>query len=222
MQNKDGSVKNALESSNMPIWVTSQFLVLMSFLGEKAAAKKAADFIIAYKPLTFGRFEEVDQDNSIPGMSWTTNSFSWVEPTAWALIALKKAGFNNHKRVAELQSLLVDRLIPEKGWNLGNRMVFNAELLPFFDTTAVALIATYDEDMPKEKKAIYEFISKEVLKTQSIYALAIVILCLKQARIDFTLQQNKIISLIKDTKINHLNSFHLGLAGLAISKKEVF
>ncbi len=222
LQSDDGSVKTSEISSRMPVWATSQFLFVMQYLGETEAAGKAADFIINFKPLTFERFEEVEQDNSIPGMSWTKNAFSWVEPTAWALIALKKAGYKDHPRVAQLNSLLADRLIPEKGWNLGNRMVFSAELLPFFDTTAISLIATFTGKIADEKKLIYDLMGEQVLKTESIYALAVVALCLKQAGIDFTLQKNKLINLVRATNIKYLNSFHLGLAGLAISEKEVF
>jgi hypothetical protein len=85
------------------------------------------------------------QNNQLQGWSWIAGTFSWVEPTAWALLALKKraaAGQPVDKaRVNEAQALLVDRCCENGGWNYGNANMLGKELRPYVPTTAVAVLA---------------------------------------------------------------------------------
>ena len=70
------------------------------------------------------------QDNSLQGWSWIPQTFSWVEPTGWALLALKKwsrvsGGAIDADRVAVAEKLLVDRACAQGGWNYGNSNMKN-------------------------------------------------------------------------------------------------
>ena len=93
---------------------------------------------------------EIAQDNSLQGWSWNEGTFSWVEPTAWALLALKRARRASPPnaaaaaRVAEGERLLVDRCCREGGWNFGNANVMQQDLRPYVPTSALALIAMQD------------------------------------------------------------------------------
>ena len=78
------------------------------------------------------------------GWPWVANTFGWVEPTAWALLALALAGKSDHPRAVEGRRLLEDRCLPEGGWNYGNKIVFKNTLMPFWDTTALATLALGD------------------------------------------------------------------------------
>lgn len=83
----------------------------------------------------------VGHDTSIRGWPWVTNTHSWVEPTAIALLALQVTGYGGHERAQEATRLLLDRQLPRGGWNYGNTFVFDTELHPLPESTGVALSA---------------------------------------------------------------------------------
>jgi hypothetical protein len=80
-------------------------------------------------------------DTAIHGWPWVAETHSWVEPTALALCALIVAGEKNHPRVNEGAAMLLDRQLPQRGWNYGNSLVFGQELHPMPDATGLALQA---------------------------------------------------------------------------------
>jgi hypothetical protein len=87
--------------------------------------------------------KEVDapaaHDPSLKGWSWIAGTHSWVEPTGLAMMALKIAGFGRQARVQEAARLLLDRQLPQGGWNYGNTLVFDQELRPMPLSTGIAL-----------------------------------------------------------------------------------
>lgn len=84
-------------------------------------------------------------DPAIPGWPWVEATHSWVEPTAWALIALKASGYGEHPRARQAAALLVDRLLPGGGCNYGNTVVLGRELRPHVQPTGLALLALRHE-----------------------------------------------------------------------------
>ncbi|MFO0837718.1 MAG: hypothetical protein U1D55_04265 [Phycisphaerae bacterium] len=84
-------------------------------------------------------------DTSLTGWFWVENTHSWVEPTAYAILALRAAGQGQHARVREGVRLLLDRALDDGGWNYGNRRVLGNELRPFPATSGVALTALAGE-----------------------------------------------------------------------------
>ncbi|MBX9580515.1 MAG: DUF362 domain-containing protein [Gemmataceae bacterium] len=83
----------------------------------------------------------VDIDLSIRGWGWAEENFAWVEPTAWACLALRRAGFGDHPRVREGLRLLIDRAFDSGGANYGNRVVLGRPTEPIPGPTAVMLLA---------------------------------------------------------------------------------
>jgi hypothetical protein len=80
------------------------------------------------------------------GWSWVPSSFSWVEPTSYALIALKKqrarlAGTNVEERIRQADAMIYDRMCTGGGWNYGNSKVLDYALWPYPDITAPIAIA---------------------------------------------------------------------------------
>ena len=61
------------------------------------------------------------------------------------MMALKIAGYGDHKRVKEATRLLLDRQLPQGGWNYGNTLVFDQELRPMPLSTGVVLNALKDQ-----------------------------------------------------------------------------
>jgi hypothetical protein len=99
---------------------------------------------LAFEPSPINR-----QDNTIQGWSWIDDTFSWVEPTAWCLLALKRCTERSPLgidpvRIRDAERLLVDRSCTGGGWNYGNANMLGKELEPYVPTTAVALLALRD------------------------------------------------------------------------------
>jgi len=90
------------------------------------------------------------QDNALQGWPWIADTFSWLEPTAWGLLALKKArrmGLTSQAaeaRIAEADRLLINRVCNPGGWNFGNANVMSQDLRPYVPTTALGLLAMQD------------------------------------------------------------------------------
>jgi uncharacterized protein (DUF362 family) len=95
-----------------------------------------------------------DIDSRLVGWPWAENNFSWVEPTSWAVLALRRAGRGEHPRVLEGQKLLLDRTLPEGGLNYGNRRIFGVPLEPIPGPTALALLALQGSDDPRVGRSV--------------------------------------------------------------------
>jgi hypothetical protein len=87
------------------------------------------------------------QDNGIQGWAWIDGSFSWVEPTCWCALALKKTALPSpdvRARISEAERLLADRCCKAGGWNYGNSNMLGQDLRPYVPTTALGLLALQD------------------------------------------------------------------------------
>jgi hypothetical protein len=84
-------------------------------------------------------------DAMLVGWPWAEGTHSWVEPTAFAVIALKAVGLGDHERTREAVRLLRDRLFASGGCNYGNTVVLRQKLRPHLLPTALALLALWQE-----------------------------------------------------------------------------
>lgn len=91
----------------------------------------------------------MDIDSERVGWPWAEGTFAWVEPTSWAVLALRAAGFGNHSRVIEGVKLLLDRAFDSGGVNYGNRRVLGAMTEPIPGPTAQMLLAIQGHDEPR-------------------------------------------------------------------------
>jgi hypothetical protein len=160
-QRDDGSWSLNDEASKQSSWTTPlAVLALLSFQNQTQRTSRAVKWILAeegMKPgwlasllfrLSLGR-KTVELDPYLSGWSWTPGAFSWVEPTSYCLMALKKSrplldATNAELRIQQGEALLYDRMCEKGGWNYGNSKVFGEALWPYPDVTAVALIALQD------------------------------------------------------------------------------
>lgn len=93
--------------------------------------------------------EVIELDPGIPGWPWVDGTFSWVEPTALATLALRAALARGtvadvktvNGRLRDAARWFLDRMSPGGGWNYGNRRVLGQDVEPYPDTTAWALLA---------------------------------------------------------------------------------
>ena len=110
---------------------------------------------------------------------WNNGNYSWVAPTSIALLALKANGLQKESRLHGAVEMLLQRQLAHGGWNYGNTVVFNAELLPLPDTTGMALCALAGL-VEKEKVALsLSYLQDSLKKTDSPLAVAWGILALK-------------------------------------------
>ena len=140
-----------------PSWVTSiAGLLLRTDPATRNAAVGAARWLLENEGLrpglvgrlrrrAFGFAGPVDVDVDVVGWGWLPNTFSWVEPTACAALLLRSLRAelgprSIDERMEEVRALYADRECAGGGWNYGNRAVFDANLPPIPDSTAVALI----------------------------------------------------------------------------------
>ena len=101
-QNQDGSwpLNDAAKEGS---WTSGLAIIALSAFPEhQEAVRRAARWLLLQegsKPgllaqiilLVTGKSNINDLNKDLIGWSWVPNSFSWVEPTSYALIALKKA-----------------------------------------------------------------------------------------------------------------------------------
>ena len=105
--------------------------------------KRAVDFLLH----TSGRHwkRKLDSpgvhDTSLKGWPWVENTYSWVEPTALSVIALRATRNEKHPRAIEAIKMLMDRQMPKGGWNYGNIKVFGDELHSMPGPSGIALQA---------------------------------------------------------------------------------
>jgi hypothetical protein len=92
----------------------------------------------------------IGHDTSIPGWPWVEGTHSWLEPTAMAVLALRREGQGEHVRVRQGIRMICDRALPGGAWNFGNRATFGAIYPPQLASTGFALLALTGEDTAGE------------------------------------------------------------------------
>ncbi len=126
-------------------WPTALVLFTRAALGdppEQLAPVARALLAIRGRHADLKDDEDVnDVDGMLVGWPWAEGNFSWVEPTAWACLALRRVGQGDHPRVAEGQKLLLDRVLETGGLNYGNRRIFGVTLEPIPTPTSLSLLA---------------------------------------------------------------------------------
>jgi hypothetical protein len=93
-----------------------------------------------------GRPPIVSSDDTLVGWPWLEGTYSWVEPTSYAIVALEAVrgalpAADVAGRIDEGRRMLRDRVCPDGGWNYGNAAVYGQGLWGYPDTTALALLA---------------------------------------------------------------------------------
>jgi uncharacterized protein (DUF362 family) len=163
-------------------WPTALGLFTLAELGEPVSRLETiARALLALRGLPAemcGEGEINDIDGTILGWPWAEGNFSWVEPTSWACLALRRVGQGNHPRVREGQRLLLNRVLATGGVNYGNRRIFGITLEPIPTPTALALLAlqgiTGDERITRS----LDYLRNHALSADDVEHLAWAILAL--------------------------------------------
>lgn len=153
VQNSDGSVLPSASPTSPqaePGWPTGWAVLAATAAGRMNPIRSGARAFDADRAIRWilqtagdpatGTNENVQKSDRL-GWPWINGTFSWVEPTAIHVVALKACGFANHSRVRDAIAMLVDRLLPHGGCNYGNTIVLGQELRPHVQPTGLAMLA---------------------------------------------------------------------------------
>lgn len=158
----------------------------MRALGSSATAPVLARLSTGLIELKGVRLAQIDprQDSTLQGWPWVRDTFSWVEPTAWCLLALKqtaRAGGSASAaaREDEAEKLLANRMCTGGGWNFGNATALGQDLRAYVPTTAVALLALQDRRNRPDVQQSFEWLRAERLAEPSTMSLSLVSMCLR-------------------------------------------
>jgi hypothetical protein len=154
LQGRDGGLG---VSADLPEagWSTPYAILLWAALGGHAPRRvRAVRWLLGRKGIAVPNLPPaeatVGHDTTLVGWSWVADTHSWLEPTALAVLALRRAGKADHPRVREGLRLIGDRAIAGGGWNYGNNRVFGRDLRAQPAPTGLALLALAGEEEPSE------------------------------------------------------------------------
>ena len=192
-QNVDGSWSLS-DSLTVGSWATAMAMLVMDLWPEyEPQVIRAGKWVLEQKgnkpgflanlllALSFKKKPVMLNDDLI-GWPWMAGTFSWVEPTSYFLIALKRirrrlVGTNVDERIKQGESMIYDRMCDGGGWNYGNSVVYGEKLWLYADITAVALIALQDRHDTRENRVSLVALQNALKTVTSGLALSWSVIC---------------------------------------------
>jgi hypothetical protein len=229
-QNHDGSWPAFAGDDRLGCWSTALALIASQALdSDPTAQARAADWLTGFKGreghwLWRWKFKVFDTkvrfDSDKFGWPWIDGTVSWVIPTAFSLIALKRAYPTPMQaavsvRVIRGAAMLRDRMCPGGGWNAGNSFVLGVPMVPYVDATAIALLALSDGRTTREAAISLHWLAAAAASCSAPYSLAWAILALaayRVAPIGLAQQLDRAIQ----RSIRYLDTTTLATASLAL------
>jgi hypothetical protein len=134
------------------------------------------------RKLSFGA-RHSKQNDRYRGWGWTPGTSSWVEPTAFALLALENQAVGDLRGTVEKrrklgEALLYDRMCPGGGWNCGNPEVYGVAGEPLVIPTTWALLALRHYPERRENTDSLTWMENNLAKIQGPGSYALARICL--------------------------------------------
>jgi len=164
--------------SGLAAWL----LVQHPELAARMSVTALVDGVTCAKGLRLAESTINRQDDALQGWSWIDGTFSWVEPTCWALLGLKAAASIFpvvETRINEGERLLIDRCVATGGWNYGNSNMLGQTLRSYVPTTALALMAMKERKDEACVERSLAFLKAQRLSEPSAMALGLAIIALR-------------------------------------------
>ena len=175
-------------------WATALAVLTLDAAGhEPAAAVRGARWLLRRMPRTASlvtslvhrwapNTQAVRLDPDLKGWAWTADTASFVEPTCYVLLALKRLrrylpGTAAVERIDEAERMIYDRMCRDGGWNYGNSAVLEAELWPYPDITALALLALVEHRQREANQRSLRALRAMLEHVDSGLALSWAVLC---------------------------------------------
>ncbi len=102
---------------------------------------RGVGWLLANRGALMERSRDFGHDSTLVGWAYAEGTHSWVEPTAFAVLALRAVGNADHPAVLEGIAVLRDRQLPNGGLNYGNTIVLGQSLRAHVQPTGIALLA---------------------------------------------------------------------------------
>ena len=222
LQNPDGSLGIHPGHRDQGLWLTAPAAVVFHRYGLTEARDRAMGFVISLRSVTVANDPNVRQDNTIVGWPWVRGTFGWVEPTAWSVIALNVCGLGGYARAAEGRRFLLDRQISSGGWNYGNPGLNDRELLPFWDTTGLALLALGGQPDVGHVRPSLDLLERDQGKIVSLCGLAWAALGLEGYGRNTAEIERRLFAAMNEQPDDRLNLAHFAAGLIALSRRKVF
>jgi hypothetical protein len=148
-------------------------------------APSIARALLAHRGERVAAHPAIRQNPSLQGWSWIDGTFSWVEPTAWCMLAVKKlARTAPHAgaRLDEAERVMRDRACVDGGWNYGNPEVYGKNLPAHVPPTAIGVLALQDRASDGMEQQAVAFLEREASREGSTTALALSWLALSSVK----------------------------------------
>ncbi len=143
-------------------WVTSLALLLCLLRNPSdVRCRKAVHWLVrvagaesslAMRMASFCHLLASDVNVEFKAWPWMAGNSSWIEPTAHALMALKRVahhpGGDVASRIREGEAMLLSRRDRDGGWNAGNPRIYKVDLPGYPETTALAMLALQGVSIP--------------------------------------------------------------------------
>jgi hypothetical protein len=182
----------------------------------------ALKYLERFASITVQNTNRSELDGSLVGWPWTEGAFSWVEPTAWGILAYEAVDMPDAPRAVEGRTLLLDRQISSGGWNYGSKKSFGRELIPFPDTTSIALLALAGRVPAETIQPSITYLERDAETQESPYSLALSLLALDVCGSPLAAQiRPRLTGLFGLMKGDRLNVVHLALVLHALGTKRV-
>ena len=153
-------------------------------LGVTGVAAPLVSALLQHRGAKLPESSVIQQDNNLIGWPWVDGTFSWVEPTAWCLLAVRRwtrthPTLEQAMRIDHAERLLRNRACREGGWNYGNSLVLGKPLMAYAATSALGLLALQnasdDPIVERSSKTLRHLCATE----QSGFALALSVIAFR-------------------------------------------
>ena len=221
IQNTDGSAGADIGNRRQALWLTALAAIAYRHFRLEGLAGQALNALLSLRSVTAAKDARLLQDDTLPGWPWIPGTSGWVEPTAWALIALNLSDRKQHPRAEEGVRFLLDRQIPSGGWNYGNPALDGRDLLPFWDTTGLALVALQGRVETGRIAASLGILEREGKRAESQSGLAWAVLALGSHGRDTSGIRARLLESMRALPEEELNLANYALGLIALSGKRI-
>ncbi|MBY0359384.1 MAG: hypothetical protein K2W82_15385 [Candidatus Obscuribacterales bacterium] len=190
-QNKDGGWSTNLQESSSD-WTTFPAVIALQNYQKKhdslnaeveAALNRAYLFILNSRAEYYNDLGRIilwlwkGAESDYPrGFSWLPETADWVEPTAYAMLALKAGGpqlTGAQKRCLPVAERFLQKIAcPEGGWNFGEHYPVGQLAVADPISTALALLALYGKTKNKTIKSSLNYLSTADMDKRGALSLA--------------------------------------------------
>jgi len=221
-----------MEGVALPGWTTS-LAALALVRSRPEAARRGAAWLLENRGRSFAWWTKlflwlfpgrvaVELDPDLRGWAWLPGTFSWVEPTSYAILALRPLRRESPERVArrvdEAERMLLDRVCVDGGWNYGNSRVLGEDLWPYPDTTAIALLSLVDREGDDAIRRSLATLGRMMADTDSGLSLALSTLCFDAYAIDSVALRDRLRARA-DAIVRHGDTRSVALGLMALDRR---